>query len=102
VAAEEKLIKSKLVLLEPATYLKNVSEACRLMGYYSRNPLYRATKGYEEGGVDDVREKSRQKPNAKKRLLEEVELEVLRFTPEDVSLGQISVSDNLRQEGARG
>ena len=30
---QEKLIKNKMSLLELAGYLKNVSEACRVMGY---------------------------------------------------------------------
>lgn len=40
---EEKLIKNKLVLLELANYLKNVSEACWVMGY-SRDTFYRAKR----------------------------------------------------------
>ena len=39
---EQKLIKNKLGLLELSTYLNNVSEACRVMGY-SRDTFYRVT-----------------------------------------------------------
>lgn len=35
----EKLIKNKLGLLQLASYLQNVSEACRVMGY-SRDTFY--------------------------------------------------------------
>jgi transcriptional regulator of acetoin/glycerol metabolism len=42
---DEKLVKNKLRLLELANYLKNVSEACRVMGY-SRDTFYRARKAY--------------------------------------------------------
>lgn len=46
---EQKLIKNKLGLLELASYLQNVSEACRVMGY-SRDTFYRVQKAYEERG----------------------------------------------------
>ena len=95
---EEKLIKNKLGLLELATYLKNVSEACRVIGF-SRDTFYRVKKAYEEGGVEALKEKSRRKPNAKNRVPEEVEQEVLRLALEEPSLGQKRVSDTLRQNG---
>jgi len=38
--AEEKLIKNKMGLLELASYLDNVSAACKVMGY-SRDTFYR-------------------------------------------------------------
>ncbi len=95
---EEKLIKNKLGLLELATYLKNVSEACRVIGF-SRDTFYRVKKAYEEGGVEALKEKSRRKPNAKNRVPEEVEQEVLKLALEEPSLGQKRVSDTLRQDG---
>ena len=69
---EEKLIKNKLGLLELANYLKNVSEACRVMGY-SRDTFYRVRTAYEEGGIEALKEKSRRKPNIRNRVSEEVE-----------------------------
>jgi len=95
---EEKLIKNKLGLLELATYLKNVSEACRVIGF-SRDTFYQVKKAYEEGGVEALKEKSRRKPNAKNRVPEEVEQEILRLALEEPSLGQKRVSDTLRQNG---
>ncbi len=95
---QEKLIKSKLGLLELAAYLKNVSEACRVMGY-SRDTFYRVKRAYEEGGIDALKEKTRKKPNLKNRVPENVEQAVLTMAIEDPSLGQKRVSDVLRQKG---
>jgi transposase len=64
---QEKLIKSKLNLLELGSYLGNVSEACRALGY-SRDTFYRLKKRYEEGGLEGLREISRRKPNIRNRV----------------------------------
>jgi hypothetical protein len=93
---EEKLIKNKLGLLELATYLKNVSEACRVMGY-SRDTFYRVRKAYEEGCIEALHEKNRHSPNLRNRVAEHVEQAVVALALEDPSLGQKRVSDTLRQ-----
>jgi Winged helix-turn helix len=59
---QEKLIKNKLGLLELANYLKNVSEACRVMGY-SRDTFYRVRNAYDEGGLEGLKEKNRRVVN---------------------------------------
>ncbi len=94
----EKLIKNKLGLLDLANYLKNVSEACRVMGY-SRDTFYRVKKAYEEGGIEALKEKSKRKANIRNRVSEQVEQAVLELALEDPSLGQKRVSDTLRQRG---
>ena len=95
---QEKLIKNKLGLLELAAYLKNVSEACRVMGY-SRDTFYRIKKAYEQGGLEALYEKNRRKPNLKNRVSKEVEKAVVEMALEDPSLGQKRVSDVLRKKG---
>ena len=95
---EEKLIKNKLGLLELAEYLKNVSEACRIMGY-SRDTFYRVKKAYEEGGIEALKEKSRRVPNIKNRVSQEIEQAVLDMALEEPSYGQKKVSDELRRRG---
>ena len=95
---QEKLIKNKLGLLELAAYLKNVSEACRIMGY-SRDTFYRIKKAYEQGGLEALYEKNRRKPNLKNRVSKEVEKAVVEMALEDPSLGQKRVSDVLRKKG---
>jgi transposase len=91
---EHKFIKNKLGLLELANYLKNVSEACRVMGY-SRDTFYRVKNAYEEGGIEALKEKSRRVSNVKNRVPEDVERAVVELALEDPSLGQKRASDEL-------
>lgn len=94
----EKLIKNKLGLLELANYLKNVSEACRVMGY-SRDTFYRVRKAYEEGGIEALKEKSKRKANIRNRVPEDVEQAVVEMAYEEPAYGQKRVSDEMRQRG---
>ena len=95
---DEKLIRSKMNLLDLAAYLKNVSEACRVMGT-SRDTFYRVKKAYDEGGLEALREKSRRGPNIRNRVSEDVETAVMDFALEEPAYGQKRVSDTLRQRG---
>ena len=95
---DQKLIKTKMNLLDLASYLQNVSEACRVMGY-SRDTFYRVQKAYDEGGLEALKEKNRKKPNIRNRVSEEVEKEVVDFALEEPAYGQKRTSDTLRQRG---
>jgi transposase InsO family protein len=95
---DEKLIRNKLGLIELAAYLKNVSEACRVMGY-SRDTFYRVKSAYEQGGIEALKEKTRRRPNIKNRVSEDVERAVIELALEDPSLGQVRASNTLRQRG---
>ena len=94
---QEKLIKNKLGLLELASYLGNVSEACRVMGY-SRDTFYRLQQAHDEGGMAALMEQNRRVPNRKNRVSEEVEQAVLALALEDPSLGQKRASNELREQ----
>jgi transposase InsO family protein len=95
---DEKLIKNKLGLLQLASYLKSVSEACRVMGC-SRDTFYRIKKAHEEGGVEALRETTRRRPNLRNRVPEDIEQAVVGFAFENPSFGQKRASDTLRQRG---
>lgn len=95
---DQKLIKSKLGLLELASYLGNVSQACKTLGY-SRDTFYRVKDLYEAGGEDALKEVSRSKPNIKNRVAPEVEGAVLAIAVENPALGQKRVANELKQRG---
>jgi transposase len=94
----EKLTKNKLGLLQLASYLHNVSEACRVMGC-SRDTFYRVKKAHDEGGIEALKEKSRRKPNIRNRVSEDIEQAVVELSFENPSYGQKRASDILRQRG---
>lgn len=90
----EKLIKSKLGLLDLAAYLGNVSEACRTLGY-SRDTFYRLKNRFEQDGLDGLQELSRRKPNRKNRVAEEVEQAVCELAVEYPAFGQVRAAAKL-------
>ena len=91
---QEKLIKSKLNLLDLAAYLGNVSEACRTLGY-SRDTFYRLKNRFEEAGLDGLKEISRRKPNLRNRVPEEVEEIVIEMATEYPAFGQVRAAAKL-------
>ena len=96
---QQKIIKSKLGLLQLAEELGNVSRACKLMGY-SRDTFYRYKAAAEEGGVDALLEKSRRgRPNLRNRTAPEVEEAVVKLALDEPAWGQTRVSNELRRVG---
>ena len=95
---QEKLIRSKLSLLELGEFLKNVSKACKIHGV-SRQHFYDIKKAYEEHGLEGLKEKSRRKPCIKNRVAPEIEEAVVNMAIEYPAYGQVRASNELRKQG---
>ena len=94
----EKIIKNKVGLISLAEELGNVSKACKIMGF-SRDTFYRYKNAMEEGGIENLIDKSRRGPNVKNRTEERVENRVVQMALENPALGPARVSNELRREG---
>lgn len=94
----QSIIKHKMGLLNLAEELKNVSQACRVMGV-SRDTFYRVKEAKESGGLEALLHKDRRRANLKNRVDEVVEQAVLAFALENPAAGQVRVSNELRRRG---
>lgn len=93
-----KIIKNKVGLLRLAEELGNVSKACQMMGY-SRDTFYRYKELVDEGGIDNLIEKTRRKPNLKNRVDPSTEAAVTSMALSFPAFGQVRASNELRKQG---
>lgn len=94
----QKIIQNKVGLLNLAEMLGNVSKACKVMGY-SRDTFYRYKEAVENGGIENLLDKNRRKPNPKNRVDEVTESAVIAFAIEFPAFGQLRASNELRKKG---
>src|ERR1044071_5742193 len=94
----QSIVKHKMGLLNLAEELRNVSQACRVMGV-SRDTFYRVKEAKETGGMEALLHKDRRRSNLKNRVEEPVEQAILAFALSNPAAGQVRVSTELRKHG---
>ena len=67
--------------------LGNVSKACQVMGF-SGDTFYRYKAAVEEGGIDNLLDKSRRQSNLKNRVDERIKKRILTVAEENPAQGQ--------------
>jgi transposase len=94
----ERIIKHKVGLLNPAEELGNVSKACQIMGV-SRDTFYRYKGAVDDDGFDALLDENRKKPNMKNRVDPQIESAVVKYAIDFPAHGQVRVSNELRKKG---
>ena len=92
--AKQKVAHRKLSMLQLAEKLRNVSEACRIMGY-SRQQFYEIKRSFQEHGFDGLLDKPPVPNTVPTRTPPEIEKKVIDLSIQHPSWGQQRVADEL-------
>lgn len=94
-----KIIKNRIGLLKLGQELKNISQACKYLGY-SRDTFYRYKELYEAGGAEALMEEVRLgKPNLKNRVSSQIEEKIINLSIENPAWGPTRMRNELAKEG---
>ena len=92
--ANQKVAHRKLSMLQLATELKSVSEACRIMGY-SRSQFYEIKRAFQTGGLEALLDKPPIPGSIANKVPPEIEARVLELSIEHPAWGQVRIADEL-------
>jgi len=92
--AKEKVAHRKLSMLQLAENLRNVSEACRIMGY-SRQQFYEIKRSFQEQGFDGLLDKPPVPKSTPTKTPPELEKKVIGLSVEHPAWGQQRIADEL-------
>jgi len=93
-----KKVSSKVGVLALAEQLRNVTEACKKVGF-SRGSFYRFQRLYKSGGEASLEVASRHKPIPSNRVDPAIEAAILRLALAEPTWGQARVADELKDQG---
>jgi transposase InsO family protein len=92
---QQYILKRKMNIVELASKLGNISEACRNLGV-SRQHFYDIKTAIQEDGLEGLLEKSRKSPRTANRLSPELEQKILDYSLEFPTHGQRRASNELK------
>lgn len=98
--AKEKVAHRKLSMLQLAKKLRNVSEACRIMGY-SRQQFYEIKRSFQTHGFEGLLDKPPIPKSTPTKTPPEIEQKVIDLSIEHPAWGQQRVADELALQGVQ-
>lgn len=98
--AKQKVAHRKLSMLQLAEKLRNVSEACRIMGY-SRQQFYEIKRSFQEHGFDGLLDKPPIPGSMPTKTPPELEKKVIDMSIEHPAWGQQHIADHLALESVQ-